>query len=98
MPEGDTDMNDPVIAVTPGDCTGIGPEILAKVLMNPRKAGDPRVVVVGDRRVMDRACEQTGASLRFQSVSSPSEALGTTRTSCRSWTSATPTPLSFRKG
>jgi 4-hydroxythreonine-4-phosphate dehydrogenase len=74
MPEGDTDMNDPVIAVTPGDCTGIGPEILAKVLMNPREAGDPRVVVVGDRRVMDRACEQTGASFRFHSVSSPSEA------------------------
>ncbi|MBB3949907.1 PdxA family dehydrogenase [Aureimonas jatrophae] len=64
-------MTEPVIAVTPGDCTGIGPEILARVLAHPRGPGDPRLVVVGDRRVMDRAFAQTGVSVRLEAVPSP---------------------------
>lgn len=67
-------MTSPVIAVTPGDCTGIGPEILAKLLAEPRDVGDPRLLVVGDRRVMERASVQVGAALRFRTVASPGEA------------------------
>jgi len=67
-------MTAPVIAVTPGDCTGIGPEILAKLLARARGADDPRLLVVGDRRVMERACTQTGAAIRWQPVASPAEA------------------------
>jgi 4-hydroxythreonine-4-phosphate dehydrogenase len=61
----------PIIAVTPGDCTGIGPEILAKVLADRASLPECRLVAVGDRRVIEMGCQQAGVSLDLRDVASP---------------------------
>ena len=64
----------PVIALTPGDCTGIGPEQTARVLHDGRMAGTARLVVVGDARVLELGMRQAGVSFRYRRVKSPAEA------------------------
>jgi 4-hydroxythreonine-4-phosphate dehydrogenase len=54
------DRNEPLIAVTPGDITGIGPEILVKVITE----GPPencRLLAVGDARVLRASFAALGA-------------------------------------
>jgi 4-hydroxy-L-threonine phosphate dehydrogenase PdxA len=63
----------PVIAVTPGDCTGIGPEQTARILHDGRMAGTARLVVVGDARVLELGMRQAGVSFRYRRVKSPAE-------------------------
>jgi 4-hydroxythreonine-4-phosphate dehydrogenase len=68
-----------------GDCTGIGPEIVAKVLSTPATAksavaGDPghgktlnavaRLVVVGDARVLELGMRDAGVKLAWQKAPS----------------------------
>jgi len=43
----------PVIGVMPGDVTGIGPEITAKLLASGALRDKARLVVIGDKRVFD---------------------------------------------
>jgi 4-hydroxythreonine-4-phosphate dehydrogenase len=62
---------DRVIAVTMGDPTGIGPEIVAKVF---GEDGTRRAVVVGDVAMMRRAVDLLGLPLRVNPVESPAEA------------------------
>jgi 4-hydroxythreonine-4-phosphate dehydrogenase len=62
---------DRVIAVTMGDPTGIGPEIVAKVF---GEDGTHRAVVVGDVAMMRRAIELLGLPLRVNPVARPAEA------------------------
>jgi 4-hydroxythreonine-4-phosphate dehydrogenase len=50
------------IALTPGDPSGIGPEITARFLA-ALPAGGPRPVVFGDRRILMRAASSLGLSL-----------------------------------
>jgi 4-hydroxythreonine-4-phosphate dehydrogenase len=59
-----------VLAITPGDPTGIGPEIVARLLADP-PAGRP--VVYGDRRLLDRAAAVVGADLAWHEVQDPRE-------------------------
>ncbi|WP_102959453.1 PdxA family dehydrogenase [Mangrovicella endophytica] len=66
-------MNSPVIALTPGDCTGIGPEILAKILADRSGLPPCRLLVVGDRRVLELGARQAGVSLDIRTVASPRE-------------------------
>lgn len=61
----------PVIALTPGDCTGIGPEQVARILYDRRLAGIARIVVVGDARVLDLGMRQAGVSFEYRSYASP---------------------------
>ena len=51
----------PLIAVTMGDPAGVGPEITAKALANPKIRAVCRAVVVGDLRTMERAAGAAGA-------------------------------------
>jgi 4-hydroxythreonine-4-phosphate dehydrogenase len=60
-----------VIAVTMGDPTGIGPEIVAKVFA---EGAAQRAVVVGDVAIMRRAVDLLGAALDVNPVESPAEA------------------------
>ena len=60
--------SDRVVAVTMGDPTGIGPEIVAKVF---GEEGTHRAVVVGDATMMRRAVDLLGLSLRVNAVESP---------------------------
>jgi 4-hydroxythreonine-4-phosphate dehydrogenase len=61
----------PIVAVTPGDCTGIGPEQLARMLHDRRTAHTARVVVVGDARVLDLGMRQAGVSFEYRHYDSP---------------------------
>jgi len=64
----------PIIALTPGDCTGIGPEQVARILHDRRLSDAARLVVVGDARVLDLGMEQAGVSFRYRRVERPAQA------------------------
>lgn len=55
------------IAVTPGDPSGVGPEILMMFLRD-LPPGGPRPVVLGDRRLLARASEIVGFHPRWREV------------------------------
>jgi len=50
----------PVVGLMPGDMTGIGPEITAKLLAGGNLRGLARVVVIGDARVWELGCREAG--------------------------------------
>ena len=60
-----------VVAVTMGDPTGVGPEIVAKVF---GEDGAPRAVVVGDVTIMRRAVDLLDLGLRVNPVDGPAAA------------------------
>ncbi|MCY3748074.1 MAG: 4-hydroxythreonine-4-phosphate dehydrogenase PdxA [Chloroflexi bacterium] len=53
----------PLIAVTMGDPAGVGPEITAKALANPKIRAACRLAVVGDLRTMERAAGAVGVNV-----------------------------------
>jgi 4-hydroxythreonine-4-phosphate dehydrogenase len=61
-------MHKPVIAITMGDPTGIGPEIIAKALCDETITGICRPVVIGDEDALVRGIAATGAHLVIHSV------------------------------
>lgn len=63
----------PIIALTPGDCTGIGPEQTARILSDGRLKNDARIVVVGDVRVLELGQRQAGVSFRMRAYARPSQ-------------------------
>jgi 4-phospho-D-threonate 3-dehydrogenase / 4-phospho-D-erythronate 3-dehydrogenase len=77
----DTDMNRPRIAITMGDASGVGPEIIMKALAQDGVAERCRPIVVGDAdrlRAADRIC---GTSLTVRVVTS--EVIATTTSQSR---------------
>ncbi|MDF2618570.1 MAG: 4-hydroxythreonine-4-phosphate dehydrogenase [Xanthobacteraceae bacterium] len=61
----------PVLALVPGDCTGIGPEQTARILHEGRGRDVARIVVIGDARVLELGARQAGVSLRYRRYPSP---------------------------
>lgn len=61
----------PIIALTPGDCTGIGPEQVARILHDRRMADTARIVVVGDARVLELGMHQAGVSFEYRRYDKP---------------------------
>ncbi|MFC3076004.1 PdxA family dehydrogenase [Shinella pollutisoli] len=61
----------PIIALTPGDCTGIGPEITAKILGGNAVHAAARIVVVGDARVLEMGMRQAGVDFAFRRYDGP---------------------------
>lgn len=61
----------PVIALTTGDCTGIGPEIVARVLANGGMTDIARLLVIGDARVLARGESHAGVTLRTRAYDAP---------------------------
>jgi 4-hydroxythreonine-4-phosphate dehydrogenase len=53
----------PLIGLSLGDPTGIGPEQCARVLAEGRLAGHARIRVYGDRRVLERGARDAGVAL-----------------------------------
>ena len=53
----------PLMAVTMGDPAGVGPEITAKALQNPKIGSVCRALVVGDLPTMRRAAQAVGADV-----------------------------------
>ncbi|MBM3358019.1 MAG: 4-hydroxythreonine-4-phosphate dehydrogenase [Betaproteobacteria bacterium] len=58
-------MDKPLIGMMLGDATGIGPEISAKLLASGRAADIARVIVFGDRRVLELGMRDAGVPLRY---------------------------------
>ncbi|MGB3386363.1 MAG: 4-hydroxythreonine-4-phosphate dehydrogenase PdxA [Pseudaminobacter sp.] len=61
----------PIVALTPGDTTGIGPELTARILHDGRMAQTARIVVIGDARVLDLGMRQAGVSFAYRRYQSP---------------------------
>ncbi|MBF1328272.1 MAG: 4-hydroxythreonine-4-phosphate dehydrogenase PdxA, partial [Mogibacterium diversum] len=66
-------MEKPIIAVTMGDPAGIGPEIVAKSVADKATYDVARCIVIGDKKVMEKAIEIVGADLKVNVVESPAD-------------------------
>ena len=58
----------PIVGLLFGDCTGIGPEIAAKVLAHGADRSEMRVVAIGDARVLEQGMRDAGVSLIWRRV------------------------------
>jgi 4-hydroxy-L-threonine phosphate dehydrogenase PdxA len=71
----DNSMTDPRprLAFLLGDCTGIGPELVAKILHERRMAEQARLVVVGDARVLELGMRDAKVDFPWRRVASTAE-------------------------
>lgn len=63
----------PILGITIGDAAGIGPEIIAKALNEPEVYKVARPVVVGDKKIIERALNVVGTDLTCRSIAHPAE-------------------------
>ena len=68
-------MTRPVVAVTLGDASGIGPELVAKLLARPEIVG-PQILLVGDAWVWDQGQKVAGLSPPVKIIKDWAEARG----------------------
>jgi 4-hydroxythreonine-4-phosphate dehydrogenase len=66
-------MNKPLIAVPIGDPAGIGPEIVVKALARPETQAAARVIVIGDRNIVQKALTGCGVKLAIHVAQKPEE-------------------------
>ncbi len=66
-------MSKPLVAVPLGDPAGIGPEIVVKSIASPEVAAAARVIVVGDRNVVENACRITKTALSIATPARPAD-------------------------
>lgn len=66
-------MSKPIIVIPIGDPAGIGPEIVAKALAEPRVIEAADCIAVGDKKIMEQAISITGVDLRIKTVKGPEE-------------------------
>ena len=59
----------PIIVLLQGDATGIGPELLAKLLAIEEVRGAARILVISDRRVFEAGCRVAGVTLEPRVIS-----------------------------
>ena len=71
--KGNMYMEKPIIAVTMGDPAGIGPEIVAKSIADKATYDVARCIVIGDKKVMEKAIKIVGADLKVNVVDSPAD-------------------------
>ena len=64
----------PILALVPGDPTGIGPELTAKVLASGQLRDVADFLVVGDRHVMEMGASQAGVTLALHSIGAADQA------------------------
>lgn len=67
-------MHKPIIAITMGDASGIGPELIVKVLSNAAVYGYCRPFVIGDPAVLKKASRVAGHDADIKVIMDPSEA------------------------
>ena len=67
-------MNKPIIAITMGDPSGVGPEIIVKSLIKPELYERCAPLVVGSAAMMQRAAEVLGADVAINAMENVSEA------------------------
>ena len=64
----------PIIALTAGDCTGIGPELVATIVAERRVADDARLLLIGDARVFEEGQRRAGKPFGMRPCLDPSQA------------------------
>lgn len=62
--------NKPVVALTLGDYTGVGPEIVARVLAKGSVASEARLIIIGDARALEQGMRDAGVTFAWQRVAS----------------------------
>jgi 4-hydroxythreonine-4-phosphate dehydrogenase len=67
-------INKPSIAITMGDPSGVGPEIIVKSLNDKNIYENCRPFVIGDLKILKRALGVTNIDLQLNSISSPEDA------------------------
>ena len=87
----------PVLGLMLGDCTGIGPEQCARVLADRRMAQAARLLVMGDRRVLEMGARDAGVTLDIREYSSP-EAVDWSATSTAMIDLANVDPAAIKRG
>ncbi|MBW1963003.1 MAG: 4-hydroxythreonine-4-phosphate dehydrogenase PdxA [Deltaproteobacteria bacterium] len=65
----------PIVAITMGEASGIGPEILVKVLAEKKIHEICRPLAVGDGKILQRAAELFKANIEFNKILSPRDAI-----------------------
>jgi 4-hydroxythreonine-4-phosphate dehydrogenase len=66
--------NRPIIAITMGDPSGIGPEIIIKALQAPEVAKICGPLVIGDRSALERAISVCGSTLKIHEIAAAEDA------------------------
>lgn len=66
-------MLKPFIAVPIGDPAGIGPEIVAKALVDPIVEEGASCVIIGDKKIMENAIKITGVELVIKTIEEPEQ-------------------------
>jgi 4-hydroxythreonine-4-phosphate dehydrogenase len=66
----------PLIAITLGDPSGIGPEVVAKALREAEVHRQARTFVVGDAGALRRAASEVGSGATVRTIAEPTEADG----------------------
>ncbi len=61
----------PLLAITLGDPSGIGPEIIIKALAHEDLYQTVRPMVIGDRRILERAAGCLGRTNHFEVIHEP---------------------------
>jgi len=69
-------MTKPVVAVTFGDASGIGPELAAKLLARPEALAAAHIVLVGDAWVWERGQKIAGTNTAVRTIGDWREARG----------------------
>lgn len=67
-------MKKPIIAITMGDTSGIGPELITKVLSREEVYGYCNPFIIGDPNVMEEVSKVMGGDLHFRAIRDISEA------------------------
>jgi 4-hydroxythreonine-4-phosphate dehydrogenase len=68
-------MQRPIILITMGDPTGVGPEVIVKSVVHPQVRERLRPLVIGDTRRLQKAVHLTGVKLAVRTVRKPEDAL-----------------------
>ena len=73
-------MNDkkPLLALTLGDPSGIGPEVVVKALADPEINDEARMFVAGTQQAVKQALSETGIDLPVETIENPSDTPDTT--------------------
>lgn len=64
----------PVLGILLGDAAGVGPEIIAKVAANGFLEEQCKPVLIGDKRILERAAEVAGVNISLQLIEDIEEA------------------------
>jgi 4-hydroxythreonine-4-phosphate dehydrogenase len=69
-------MKKPLIAITMGDPAGVGPEIILKTLDDPQVKRACRLLIFGDRQVLESTARRLGKSFLIKSIKGLDRAKG----------------------